>query len=451
MPELGNLTQIGLIESSISDRKQMPLQGVPAKVRIFDEFAEGLEGIERNTHLWVLCWLHESDRDVLTVRTRKKSPEAEPTGVFDTRSPSRPNPIALCPVKVLGVEGNAISVDRLDMIDGTPVLDLKPYATGWDCIFSAANRRPVKAWVEANELESLWREAVNYHGEECAPLALATRACLEAKRRLGELADPDMKVEAGVRGCALDGLEALTRATLGNGRLSLVHEKNAMTFRKGGQAFKALLAPVGETSTDDVLSAPMEDILEVRPPEGGLEEIYARAEADHGHLCPGMFAGVRMAMLGLRLLGGLERIGRKNLIVFAEMDRCATDALRVVTGCSVGRRSLKVLDYGTMAATFIRQDDGLAYRISLNPDNAEAGDSREQAARKFRELSEDKLFKVQKVRVELDELDIPGYPKKRAGCEECGTKVLDGREVLKGGKTLCKPCAGERYFTVLDE
>ncbi|MBI2544417.1 MAG: formylmethanofuran dehydrogenase subunit E family protein, partial [Candidatus Rokubacteria bacterium] len=89
---------------------------------------------------------------------------------------------------------------------------------------------------------------------------------------------------------------------------------------------------------------------EVKP----FGELLREAVAFHGHLCPGQVLGVRMAMAGCRALGVAEPKGMgKNLVVFVEIDRCATDAIQAVTGCSLGKRTLKHVDYGKMAATFV--------------------------------------------------------------------------------------------------
>src|SRR5580698_8500839 len=88
-----------------------------------------------------------------------------------------------------------------------------------------------------------------------------------------------------------------------------------------------------------------------------LDELLLEAERAHGHLCAGQVLGVRMAMLGLRLLGlpdpRSDRDARKRLVTFVEIDRCATDAIAVVTACRLGKRALKFRDWGKMAATFV--------------------------------------------------------------------------------------------------
>ncbi|MGZ8467395.1 MAG: FmdE family protein, partial [Candidatus Binatia bacterium] len=94
-----------------------------------------------------------------------------------------------------------------------------------------------------------------------------------------------------------------------------------------------------------------------------LDELLREASAIHGHHCAGQILGVRMAMVGCRELGIEEPKGCKRLIVYAEIDRCATDAVQAVTGCSLGKRSLKFLDYGKMAVTFLNTETRQALRV----------------------------------------------------------------------------------------
>src|SRR6202008_4688507 len=96
-----------------------------------------------------------------------------------------------------------------------------------------------------------------------------------------------------------------------------------------------------------------------------FDELLTMAEAAHGHLCAGQILGVRMAMLGCQRLGIEEPRGRdrKRLVTFIEIDRCATDAIGVVTGCRLGKRALKFRDWGKMAATFVDLETGRAVRI----------------------------------------------------------------------------------------
>jgi tRNA-Thr(GGU) m(6)t(6)A37 methyltransferase TsaA len=120
---------VGYIRSSLMHREEAPLQGdegAPAAwVEIQPAFVAALEGIEKDDELLLLTWLHEAERDILQVhpRGRKENPV---TGVFATRSPSRPNPVGIHRVSVLKVEGTRIQVGPLEAIDGTPVIDIKP-------------------------------------------------------------------------------------------------------------------------------------------------------------------------------------------------------------------------------------------------------------------------------------------------------------------------------------
>jgi formylmethanofuran dehydrogenase subunit E len=97
-----------------------------------------------------------------------------------------------------------------------------------------------------------------------------------------------------------------------------------------------------------------------------LEEYLRDAEQAHGHLCAGQVLGVRLAMLGLQKLGIEDPQGkdRKRLVTFVEIDRCATDAVAVVTGCRLGKRALKFRDWGKMAATFVDVNSGKAIRVA---------------------------------------------------------------------------------------
>jgi formylmethanofuran dehydrogenase subunit E len=164
-----------------------------------------------------------------------------------------------------------------------------------------------------------------------------------------------------------------------------------------------------------------------------------------------------MAMLGCRLIGlddpgGHEQI--KKLIVFVEMDRCAADAIAYVTGARLGRRSLKFMDYGIMAATFLNLENRKAYRV-LSAEEARylvhlyapgvTGKARQQLEA-YMTMPEGVLFRVEVVQVALEEAELPGPSRHRVACDRCGQVVRDRREVTVHGKQLCKPCAQGAYF-----
>ena len=190
-----------------------------------------------------------------------------------------------------------------------------------------------------------------------------------------------------------------------------------------------------------------------------LDELLQRAEQSHGHMCAGQVLGVRMAMLGCRAVGVQDPRGadRKSLIVFVEIDRCAADAVNTVTGCRLGKRTLKFFDYGKLAATFLNVKTGEAVRIVALDSSREAANCAfpeienkyERQLRAYKLLPEEELFKVERVRVDIPPQDQPGRPVSRVQCDECGEGINDRREVLRDGRTLCRACGGEAYYKKL--
>lgn len=189
-----------------------------------------------------------------------------------------------------------------------------------------------------------------------------------------------------------------------------------------------------------------------------FESLLDESVKIHGHLCPGQVLGVKMSMLGLRRIGIEDPKGkdRKNLIVFVEMDRCATDAVQSVTGCSLGHRTMKFMDYGKMAATYLNLKTGKAVRIIAREESREKaknyfpeiGNKYEAQAQAYKMMPDEELFEVMDVNVKIKPEDMPGRPLKRVMCVKCGEYVQDMRDVAKGGITLCKPCAEGGYYTV---
>ena len=190
-----------------------------------------------------------------------------------------------------------------------------------------------------------------------------------------------------------------------------------------------------------------------------LDEYAVLAEQAHGHMCAGQILGLRMAMYGMKLLGLEDPAGRdrKRLVTFVEIDRCATDAVPIVTGCRLGKRALKFRDFGKVAATFCDVKEDRAVRVvaretskqrarELHP---EIADKNQQQMRAYREMPDEDLFSIQWVRVALGPEEFPGYKGERRTCEVCGEGINFKREVVRDGRVLCKACAGERYYTPL--
>ena len=194
-----------------------------------------------------------------------------------------------------------------------------------------------------------------------------------------------------------------------------------------------------------------------------LEELLEQAKTAHGHLCAGQVLGVRMALRGCQQLGIEDPRGkdRKRLVTFVEIDRCATDAIAVVTGCRLGKRALKFLDWGKMAATFVDLSTGRAIRIAARESSKDAArqlhpeieNKNQQQMLAYRELPDEILFAEQWVRVPLDAREFPGYKSERIACALCGEGINYDRFVLREGQTLCHGCADPetRYYQPLDE
>ena len=187
-----------------------------------------------------------------------------------------------------------------------------------------------------------------------------------------------------------------------------------------------------------------------------FDALLAESSRLHGHLCPGQVLGVRMSVLGLREvdIDDPKGKGRKDIIVFVEMDRCATDAIQSVTGCSLGKRTMKFMDYGKMAATFVNLKTGKAIRVLAKEESRHkakeycsgAGDKYAAQLEAYREMADSDLFDIMEVKVTIKREDLPGRPLGRVLCDQCGEYVQDMRHRNVKGKTLCRPCSGERYY-----
>jgi formylmethanofuran dehydrogenase subunit E len=190
-----------------------------------------------------------------------------------------------------------------------------------------------------------------------------------------------------------------------------------------------------------------------------LDEYLRDAEQAHGHLCAGQVLGVRLAMAGITQLGIQDPQGkdRKRLVTFVEIDRCATDAVAVVTGCRLGKRALKFRDWGKMAATFVDLETGRAIRVAAKESSKalarsmhpEIANKNQQQMLAYREMSEDDLFAMQWVKVDLPPEEFPGYKGDRISCDICGEGINFRREIRLDGKILCRGCAGENYYKVV--
>ena len=190
-----------------------------------------------------------------------------------------------------------------------------------------------------------------------------------------------------------------------------------------------------------------------------LDAYLREAEIAHGHLCAGQVLGVRMAMAGLSRLGIEDPRGadRKRLVTYVEIDRCATDAIGVVTGCRLGKRALKFFDWGKMAATFVDLQAERAVRVSAKESSKEAAlllhpeldNKNAQQMLAYREMKDEDLFEFQNVKVEVRPEDLPGFKGQRIVCSKCGEGINFHREIVRGDQILCRACSGDSYYTVM--
>ncbi|MFN2513532.1 MAG: FmdE family protein [Pyrinomonadaceae bacterium] len=191
-----------------------------------------------------------------------------------------------------------------------------------------------------------------------------------------------------------------------------------------------------------------------------LDDVLRDCETLHGHMCAGQLLGARMALLGCATIGLDDPKGadRKKLIVWVEIDRCMADAVSAVTGARLGKRSLKYVDYGKVAATFLNTETKQAVRIVALESSRELADERhahlanrsDRQFRTYREAMDSELFRMEDVEVQYSEFEAPGRPRSRVMCSQCGEGINDGREIrlTDDDRVVCRPCALGGYYTL---
>lgn len=182
----------------------------------------------------------------------------------------------------------------------------------------------------------------------------------------------------------------------------------------------------------------------------------ALAQKIHGRRCAGLAVGTSMAIAGLTAVGIEDPKGkdRSKIMVFVEIDRCVSDAITAVTGCTPGTRTLRIVDYGKVAATFLNLETGKAVRVSVKSHTTKRqqgsdGESHfvPSDSKPFMGLSDRQLFHFENVDIILAPEDVPGRPPWAAVCDRCGEIVMDMRIATRNGRRLCKTCAeGVGYY-----
>ena len=174
-----------------------------------------------------------------------------------------------------------------------------------------------------------------------------------------------------------------------------------------------------------------------------LDELLDRCASYHGHLCMGQTLGVRLALKGMELIATRDP---KQMIVCIENDRCIADAIQIITGTRIGRRSAKLIDVGKMAATFVHTETGLAYRVNVRHVNPHVKHG-EDVCRSVLRVPDEELLSWRPVCVHLKPEELPGKPQRTVPCTRCGEKVFDGKDVESSDGALCRSCAHGAYYT----
>lgn len=190
-----------------------------------------------------------------------------------------------------------------------------------------------------------------------------------------------------------------------------------------------------------------------------FEELLQKSASFHNHLCPRQVLGVRMGLLAGSRLGLDVPQQDKRILTIVETDGCFIDGLAVATGCRIGRRSMVVYDFGKVAATFVDTQTGRAVRIVPSVDSRQLAKSYAPEAESrwhayllgYQRIPDEELFTIQEVVLEVSLAEILSKDGYRVNCQICGEEIINEREVHREGLTLCRPCAGERYYHLVNE
>ena len=182
------------------------------------------------------------------------------------------------------------------------------------------------------------------------------------------------------------------------------------------------------------------------------EVIFKKAKAFHGHVCGGIVLGTRLTLAGMRELGMNPHEHHRNLIVYMEIDRCGADAVQAITGCSLGHRTLKFMDYGKFAATFLDTATGKAVRVAVDEKDRANHDKleKQEMIRLLGEIPEPEILRIEHVQIVIPKDEIPDFPRTKEKCSACGEQIMNNRQIMIRGKVMCRNCGTRSYYTVLN-
>ncbi len=192
-----------------------------------------------------------------------------------------------------------------------------------------------------------------------------------------------------------------------------------------------------------------------------LDQYLHESAARHKHLCPRQILGVRMGLLALKTLDLISYDNhvrfwneRKHIIAFLETDGCGADGICTATNCWMVRRTAYLIDHGKMAATLVNRKTGTAVRVYPHPQARTAAREQFPNAQSrwhayleaYRVLPDEQLLCVQAVKLTIALDEIISRPGIRVDCQQCGEEIINAREIVADGRTLCRRCAGDSYF-----
>jgi tRNA (adenine37-N6)-methyltransferase len=263
-----SLSPIGVVNSSVLERREMPTHGARAEVEIFPEYRDGLLMIEGNTHLWIISWLAGAEREQLQIVRPEYIAGQRRRGVFGLRSTTRPNSIGLCVSTLVEVRDGKLILDHLDFLDGTPVLDIKRYSPSWDSVFSARSSRELMIFPdEASDPGLLELDAARFHGRLTPEIVAAARLLQRVISRWQILPrDPALRVtipSSGEFGVYCDAFQGMTAATCGTGRLR-IHQEDSFHIADDTRSISAVPLSLDGRSSDEVRLAAIDTLFTIK-------------------------------------------------------------------------------------------------------------------------------------------------------------------------------------------
>jgi formylmethanofuran dehydrogenase subunit E len=190
-----------------------------------------------------------------------------------------------------------------------------------------------------------------------------------------------------------------------------------------------------------------------------LETLLEKSARDHYKLCPRQILGVRLGLAGLASLAFAAAPADKRLLVICETDGCFVDGVSAATNCSVGRRTLRVQDYGKTAAVFVDTLTGESLRVAPALDlrqkalalSAQGSDTYQAQMQAYRTLPPGDMFRFTPVRLVESLQALLSRPGLRVNCENCGEEIMNEREIWQNGHCLCRACAQPGYYTISED